>query len=290
MGDEENKKRILVVEDELYVQGMLEDFLTRKDYAVSVVPTAEAAFAALEKQRIDLVLLDKNLPDMSGVEVLSQLRFNNPTLPVIFMTGYPSERSKLMVRHLGISAYFEKPVNLKVLAGAINEALQESSPKQDSDAHQVTVEPIDEVIKRLSQKDAKDRPQVLLVTGENTVVEALAQIPAREVTHIAVANEQEQVFDFLQSHTVDVLAVDFSLPGGAALALVRWAGRKDPTMSLLALVAEGKESSDLKKLADSLNIRYTVSLPITQPDDVLSKLDILLKRTRTLRAFQEAVT
>jgi DNA-binding response OmpR family regulator len=318
MADESDSKprRVLVVEDELYVQGMLEDFLSRYGYEVTVVPTAEQAFKSLEKESIDLVLLDKNLPDMSGVEVLSQLRFNNPELPVIFMTGYPSERSKLMVRHLGISAYFEKPVNLKVLASAIAEALggkqaaaaeeeaASGGPKRDAEPtarRAVKIESLDDAAARLAASDEEQGqqqganghhsgPEVLIVCADPKMADVLSGTMSNEIETLCVASDTDPVYDYLQDHRAYVLAVDFTMPGGAALALSRWAAQKDPTMSLLALVAADTAASDTKRLAESLSIRYSVTLPVEDPSDLVGKLEILLKRSRTLRAFREAVT
>jgi DNA-binding response OmpR family regulator len=282
---EKEMDRILVVEDEPYVQGMLEDFLSRSGYAVTVVPTAEKAFISLEEEEIKLILLDKNLPDMSGVEVLSQIRFNNPTLPVIFMTGYPSERSKLMVHHLGISAYFEKPVNLKLLVQTIEKALSETEKPEGSDKQPLTITDITEL-----PNDYKEKEIVLLVTDADEVKQKITQATCADGFLIATSKEVDPVYDFLHEQSAHVLVVDLGLSEGACLALTRWAAKKDPTLSILGLHRKNKNEDETKSFSDSLGIRYMIGLPLDSPHELIDKMSILVKRTRTLRAFGQVVS
>ncbi|MCD6500175.1 MAG: response regulator transcription factor [Deltaproteobacteria bacterium] len=275
--------RILVVEDEMYVQGMLEDFLTHRGYQVIVVPTAEQAFAALADKNIHLVLLDKNLPDMSGVEVLSQLRFEQPDLPVIFMTGYPSERSKLLVHHLGISEYFEKPVNLKVLAAAIVQALEvetepEPAPTQTTVAVLHRLEP--------GQPFPKDECDVLVLSSNADVATMLTEVPC-SVQDIALATDADQIYGFLQKHRAAVLGIDVRLPSASILPLVRWATTKDSTMSILALVPNQDTGTKIQQMLVQIGIRYIMDISQLGPKEIMSKIEILARRARTLKVMKK---
>ncbi len=276
---------VLVVEDELYVQGMLEDFLSRSGYRVTVVPTAEKAFEAMEEEVFHLILLDKNLPDMSGVEVLSQIRFNNPDLPVIFMTGYPSERSRLMVQHLGVSEYFEKPVNLRVLVQTIETALSSSAEKETEETNQVIVVDIQEILNKPQEKDV-----VLIVSDSREINTSIKGLSSRNDFLVAVSGEVDKVYDFLQEKTAHVLVVDLGLPGGNSPALARWAVQKHPTISIMGLYRKTEDSMDAKSFSEALGIRYMIKLPLDSTQELLTKMEILLKRTRTLRAFNRTVS
>jgi len=275
--------RILVVEDEMYVQGMLEDFLTHRGYEVTVVPTAEQAFAALAKQDIHLVLLDKNLPDMSGVEVLSQLRFEQPDLPVIFMTGYPSERSKLLVHHLGISEYFEKPVNLKVLADAIVRALN-----VDKEPAQPPTKTSPAVLHHLASDHpfSKKECDVLVLSSNADVATMLTEIPC-SVQDIVLATDADMIYDFLQERRASVLAVDVRLPPASTLPLIRWATTKDSTMSILALVPNQDSSDKTQPMLAQVGIRYVMDLSLLGPKEIMSKIEILARRARTLKVMKK---
>ncbi len=274
--------KILVVEDEAYVQGMLEDFLRRQDYEVRVVATAEEAFSALKTEEIQLVLLDKNLPDMSGVEVLSQIRFEDPNLPVIFMTGYPSERSKLLVHHLGISAYFEKPVDLKALADAIRRALE-----GEEAVWRAEVPPLELV----ASTQAEDLPELLdlvLVTRNEAMVDRFRQAPLGLETGV-LCSDVDELYDLLQARSAHVLAVDLDLLGSKSLAAIRWATERHPTLSVLAFSVGSEPTGQTTDLLQSLNVRYVLDGASTTADQLAAKLDILVRRSRTLRAIQQSV-
>ncbi len=278
----QTKKTILVVEDELYVQGMLEDFLHRQEYGVVVVPTAEEAFAAMEREQVDLVLLDKNLPDMSGVEVLSEIRFKNPDLPVIFMTGYPSERSRLLVEHLGICAYFEKPVNLKELGSAISEALDSGLSKQAAPKQAPGLS-----ITMFSDVEAEHLPEnvdVLLATNNETILSLLAEATP-QIDGVVLCASEDEVFDYLQSRQANVLALDLGLLGSAALSIARWATSRDPALSILAIDREGTKS-DVDQFLAGLNVRYVLGPDDMTPESCCPKLEILVRRAKMLRAMQ----
>lgn len=278
---------ILVVEDEPFVQGMLEDYLSRQGYSAIIVPTAEEAFAALKTGNIRLILLDKNLPDMSGVEVLSQIRFNNPSLPVIFMTGYPSERAKLMIRHLGVSAYFEKPVDLDVLGKVIADSLQDhiditiEQGRDQAQPVQLTVVLEDGT----TDAETPSPPQVLLATASEEVIANLAQAVSVDLKTVAVVKSVDTAYDYLLRNKVPVLAVDFALPSGTAPALVRWATERDNTLSVLAIMPPLSQDGPLMRLVEALNLRYWVETPIDPPDALVGKLEILVKRSSTLRVL-----
>ncbi len=280
-----NPKKILVVEDELYVQGMLEDFLRRQGHEVVVVPTAEGAFAAMKEHQVNMVLLDKNLPDMSGVEVLSEIRFKDPDLPVIFMTGYPSERSRLLVEHLGILAYFEKPVNLKELGSAIQQALsgsQEEHPQPVSGTVGIV---------RFSEQDPGSLPpetDVVLVSKDERLLGLLAHSTAHIQGVIQCVSEDE-TFDYLQSRQANVLALDLGMLGTSALSMARWATSRDPALSILAIDSQDSQK-DVEQFLNGLNVRYILGSRDLTEQSCCAKLEILVRRAKMLRAMQRGDT
>jgi CheY-like chemotaxis protein len=80
--------KILVVDDEPSVREMFSDLLKKEDCAVTVLSNAEEALQLLEKECFDAVLMDIKLPGMSGMEALKKIKDNNPSLPVIMITGF----------------------------------------------------------------------------------------------------------------------------------------------------------------------------------------------------------
>lgn len=105
----EGAQRVLIVDDEAVVRDVLELLLAKAGHEFTSVDSGEAALAALQKARFDLVLTDKNLPGITGVDVLREAKRVAPDIDVIMMTGYSSTESAISAVELGASGYLLKP-------------------------------------------------------------------------------------------------------------------------------------------------------------------------------------
>ncbi|SLM28807.1 Sigma-54-dependent transcriptional response regulator [Desulfamplus magnetovallimortis] len=102
-------KNILVIDDEAIIRENLHRILTEEDYSVSTVATGQDGLAFIGTNDVDVVLLDLNLPDLHGIEVLKQARELDPELLVIIITGYASIESAVEALKLGAYDYIKKP-------------------------------------------------------------------------------------------------------------------------------------------------------------------------------------
>jgi two-component system, cell cycle sensor histidine kinase and response regulator CckA len=106
----EKAAKILVVDDEPVVQLLLEEVLAQDGHSVTIAGDAAAASAALDTLgEIDVALVDKNLPDRSGLEVIRQVKQRQPDAEVIMITGYPSLDSAIEAMRVGAFDYLVKP-------------------------------------------------------------------------------------------------------------------------------------------------------------------------------------
>ena len=106
---------ILVVDDEAIIRTNLERILIEEDYQVTSVSTGTDALASLGRSDVDLVLLDLNLPDIHGIEVLKKAKELDPDLLVIVVTGYASVESAVEALKLGAYDYIKKPFKADVI-------------------------------------------------------------------------------------------------------------------------------------------------------------------------------
>lgn len=104
----QSRKRLLVVDDEAIIRMVFRDLLSR-DYDVSEASSAEQALELLVAQRFDLLVIDKNLPGKSGLELAQAARMADPESRVMLMTGYPSVVSAQQALELGVMDYLTKP-------------------------------------------------------------------------------------------------------------------------------------------------------------------------------------
>ena len=102
------KKKIMYVDDIKYslmtVKSRLNEY-----YDIYPAHSAEMLFKILEKNEPDLILLDINMPDVNGYEILKMLRDNRYDVPVIFLTGKNDKKSMVKAMELGATDYVTKP-------------------------------------------------------------------------------------------------------------------------------------------------------------------------------------
>ena len=110
------RPHLLVVEDDEDVADCLRLGLDRKGFAVDVALTASAAQECLQRRLPDLILLDVDLPDLSGLELRRQLKAGLQTahIPIVSCSGNEDARTPALL--LGAADFFEKPPDLTRLA------------------------------------------------------------------------------------------------------------------------------------------------------------------------------
>jgi DNA-binding response OmpR family regulator len=128
----ENNIRILVVEDEKKLAHLIERQLTRAGYTVSLAHTGEEALSKAKSEELNLILLDINLPDKTGFQVLSELRSNAYFTPVLFLTARSEIEDRIQGLSLGADDYLMKPFDSGELIARIQAILRRSNNMQTS--------------------------------------------------------------------------------------------------------------------------------------------------------------
>ncbi len=118
---------VLIVDDEKWICESLLLLLSRSGLKVNASLNAKEALEFLERNNVSLVILDYNLPEMDGLELLTRIRLKYSGMPVIFMTGYGSETTSIKAFKLGISDYFIKPFHPKDLESSVLKILDTGS-------------------------------------------------------------------------------------------------------------------------------------------------------------------
>jgi DNA-binding response OmpR family regulator len=115
--------RLLWVEDEVALAQEGAAFLGREGFSVSIAPSAEAAWAKLQSERFDLVLMDWMLPDGSGIELCRSIQRRWGT-PVIMLTAKADEPDRIAALETGADDYLAKPFSLRELAARIRAVMR----------------------------------------------------------------------------------------------------------------------------------------------------------------------
>lgn len=123
---------ILLVEDDDTIALGIERFLTKKEYHVQHADTLNKARQILDNNRIDLILLDVNLPDGSGFDFCDEVN-KSRSIPLIFLTVKDQEQDIVRGLDLGGDDYITKPFTFTVLHSRISAVLRRSSRNLEAD-------------------------------------------------------------------------------------------------------------------------------------------------------------
>jgi DNA-binding NtrC family response regulator len=121
---------ILVVDDDASVRKTLSSILSTEGYVVETVENGKQALKAIEKGRFDVALIDIQLPDTKGVDLLLKLKQKQPKMVRIIITGYPSMDNAIKALNHGADAYILKPFDSVQLLETIRKHLDETTAER----------------------------------------------------------------------------------------------------------------------------------------------------------------
>lgn len=122
-------KHIFLLEDDETLGRGIAMALTGPEASVVCRPSLAKARETLAEDRFDLLLLDVNLPDGSGLDLLRQIRAGGDTTPVVLLTANDLELDEVTGLEAGADDYITKPFTLAVLRARVNAQLRRSTPK-----------------------------------------------------------------------------------------------------------------------------------------------------------------
>ncbi len=121
----DHPSRILVVDDEDVIRMVFDALLSNTSYDVGYAESAEQALEKLQQDEYSLLIVDKNLPGQSGLELVRRVRKEKPDSAFIMITGYASYDSAVEALRLGAFDYLEKPFSdLMLVKEKISQALE----------------------------------------------------------------------------------------------------------------------------------------------------------------------
>ncbi len=117
--------RILAVDDSMAMRNLVKGILTGEGYEVLTAVDGADAMKVARKERVDLVLSDVNMPNMSGISLVTRLRSldNYKFTPIIMVTTEGSDFKKDKARSFGATGWLQKPFTPERLLGAVKKVL-----------------------------------------------------------------------------------------------------------------------------------------------------------------------
>lgn len=125
------ERRVLVVDDEMAARKLLAAMLGEAGFRCKTVAGAEEALGVLDHEPFDAVLVDLQMPRMSGMDLLTELRHRYPSLAFLMVTGVDDTRIGIEAMKKGADDYLVKPLQLEVVISSLERALQKKRLEQE---------------------------------------------------------------------------------------------------------------------------------------------------------------
>ena len=169
--------KIMVVDDEHLIRWSLEQNLKKQGYEVVTAGNGEDALRIVREEQPDLVLLDIQLPGISGMEVLEKVKeFDEETI-VIMLTAYGGLETAVNAMRLGAYDYINKPFNLDELGIVIKKALETNDLRLE--------------VARLRTEHRKTAPPDIVATSQhmNRVLDIMDKVAKSEAATVLIQGE-----------------------------------------------------------------------------------------------------
>jgi DNA-binding response OmpR family regulator len=191
---------VLVVDDDPAIRSLLKDYLGGQGLRVSAVASGREMNELLEREAIDLVLLDLRLPGEDGLQIARELR-ERATLPIVLLTGQNEEADRVMGLELGADDYVTKPFSPRELLARLRAVLrryqvQATLPERDSTRRAFRFGGW-ELNLRTRRLLTPHGEQVELSNGEFSLLVALCGAPQRTLT-------RDQLLSMSRLHEAEV--------------------------------------------------------------------------------------
>ncbi len=244
-------KRILVVDDDMMCLKTVQKYLADEGYEVVGALSGMQAIHIVQEAKVDLLLLDIEMPAMSGFSALEQVRLlpNGKHLPTIFLTGRQDRDTVKCCAAAGAEGYITKPVEKNMLLGQVKEVFLRCPAQQGE--------------------------QTVLIADQD--VEFLKQLKLHLRKHykVIVVNSGKSAMDYLNKHSADVIVLDDSMReenGESLLKEIRqnWS-------SLPIVLMSGENIEEVKERCQELSVSAYLSRPVN-PEVLLQTLQHLLSK------------
>jgi len=175
--------RILVVDDEPQIRRVMRAALSATGYEVSDARSGEEAVEKLGDERFDLILLDVNLPGMSGMDACRVIRRETlvPDVPIIMLTVRNAEKDIVEALDAGADDYVVKPFGTPELLARIRAALRRAPLPQDSAPQRISLKDVE--VDFLSRQVTVRGRNVRLTPKEFDLLRYLATHPNKVIGH-----------------------------------------------------------------------------------------------------------
>ncbi len=184
------KDRVLVVDDDARIRDLLRRYLDQEGFDVHVAEDSKALGKLMQREAVDLIVLDLMLPGEDGLSICRRLRASNDRTPIIMLTAKGEDVDRIVGLEVGADDYLAKPFNPRELLARIHAVLRRrpaaeapGAPSGEDEIIRFGPFEFDLALRRLS-RNGEPMP---LTTGEFSMLKALVRHPRQPLTRDKLA-------------------------------------------------------------------------------------------------------
>jgi len=273
-----SQPQILVMEDENSVAQGLQMILREEGYGVDLAMTGQGALDTLSHKDFDLLVADLRLPDMDGMDVIKQVKDDNPETEVIVITGYANVPSAIEAMKTGVVDYISKPFTEEEFIKSVGKALKE---RKETFSEEYRESKIVNEIDETTKDESHIQPQILVMEDEPSVAQGLEMILREEGYGVELAMTGQNALDTLSHKGFDLLVADLRLPDMDGMDVVKQVKEQKPETKIIAMTGYSSVFSavDVRKAG----VSDYLSKPFTEEE-------FLATVVNTMKERQEAIS
>jgi YesN/AraC family two-component response regulator len=257
------KKTVLIVDDDSLICRQLASDLHRGFYNTATASDGRTALACVREEDIDIILMDINLPDLNGLDVIKEVKSIRPNCEIIVITGYGTQEVAIQSLRSGAIDYIEKPINFEELHAALGRAQEKLSEKEEYDA----------------------RSTLLIIDDDELVVKRLSSFFEKEGFEVFTAGSGSQGLEIVNKSKVDVIISDIQMDDMDGIEVLQKA--KKQYNDIEGIMVTGHKENELAIKALRAGAIDYITKPVDLDELLLSVTRaierIKLKRTRLYR-------
>ncbi len=191
--------RILIIEDDEKLREELKIFLNKNGYEATTLTTFDNTIQDILKRKLDLILLDINLPNTDGEYICKEIR-KQSNMPIIIVTSRDNELDELLSINNGADHYITKPFNIQILLAKIGSLLRRTNMQEINDKIDVK----DFILNTSNNTIEKDGKIIELTKNEYKILKYLVQNRGKIVSREDIMECLWESESFIDDNTLTV--------------------------------------------------------------------------------------
>lgn len=234
--------KILVIEDDGIVRDALRELLGRAGYEAGFAADGGNGVQAYKNQRPDLVLLDRNLPVLSGTAVFARIRAFDPSARIIILSGYDDPAEMAVYLNHGAAAFLSKEDGLSNVLGAVEAVL---GPAPSAPGPRAAAAPAPAPVQA---RNPKTQPLVLVADDDQMIRSVLRRALTEIGCRVVEAVDGEQAVEMARSSRPDIVMLDMVMPRMEGLDVLKTLVPELPAAAFMIITGYGEEMAGREAL------------------------------------------